>query len=184
MVTSCERLCLYRKKINLSRSLAGQAVGVKEVESGIWLSALWITISVISTWRRNHCSPSTPLWPKCYLCLRNEVLPMCPVRTKSGMERETGFEPATSSLGSWHSTTELLPLESVFATWLKLKDLTTVVPVYTVHSLPHVWTPKRTACQTAGNLVPIRPVECCSHSGILNNHTIPKDRARFRQVPE
>ena len=24
-------------------------------------------------------------------------------------ERETGLEPATSSLGSWHSTTELLP---------------------------------------------------------------------------
>jgi transposase InsO family protein len=37
MVTCCGRLCLYRKKINLSRSLAGQAVGVKEVESGIWL---------------------------------------------------------------------------------------------------------------------------------------------------
>ena len=36
-VTSCGRLCLYRKKINLSTSLAGQAVGVKEVESGIWL---------------------------------------------------------------------------------------------------------------------------------------------------
>ncbi len=26
------------------------------------------------------------------------------------LERETGVEPATSSLGSWHSTTELLPL--------------------------------------------------------------------------
>src|ERR1700720_3650742 len=26
------------------------------------------------------------------------------------MERETGLEPVTSSLGSWHSTTELLPL--------------------------------------------------------------------------
>jgi hypothetical protein len=25
------------------------------------------------------------------------------------LERETGLEPATSSLGSWHSTTELLP---------------------------------------------------------------------------
>jgi len=37
MVTSCGRLCLYRKKINLSKSLAGQAVGVKEVDSGIWL---------------------------------------------------------------------------------------------------------------------------------------------------
>ena len=30
------------------------------------------------------------------------------------MERETGFEPATSSLGSWHSTTELLPRSFVF----------------------------------------------------------------------
>ena len=36
-VTSCGRLCLYRKKINLSTSLAGQTVGVKEVEPGIWL---------------------------------------------------------------------------------------------------------------------------------------------------
>jgi hypothetical protein len=35
-VTSCGRICLYRKKINLSKSLAGQAVGVKEVD-GIWL---------------------------------------------------------------------------------------------------------------------------------------------------
>jgi hypothetical protein len=30
------------------------------------------------------------------------------------MERETGLEPATSSLGSWHSTTELLPLACFF----------------------------------------------------------------------
>ncbi len=37
MVTSCGRLCLYRNKINLSHSLAGQAVGIKEVDSGIWL---------------------------------------------------------------------------------------------------------------------------------------------------
>jgi hypothetical protein len=37
VLTSCGRLCLYRKKINLSKSLAGQAVGVKEVDSGIWL---------------------------------------------------------------------------------------------------------------------------------------------------
>ena len=28
------------------------------------------------------------------------------------MERETGIEPATSSLGSWHSTAELLPLNN------------------------------------------------------------------------
>jgi hypothetical protein len=27
------------------------------------------------------------------------------------LERETGIEPVTSSLGSWRSTAELLPLE-------------------------------------------------------------------------
>ena len=37
VITSCGPLCLYRKKINLSKSLAGQAVGVKEVDNGIWL---------------------------------------------------------------------------------------------------------------------------------------------------
>jgi len=36
-VTNCGRLCLYRKKINLSTCLAGQAVGIQEVEDGIWL---------------------------------------------------------------------------------------------------------------------------------------------------
>ncbi len=37
VVTSCGRLCLYNKKINLSVSLVGQALGVKEVDHGIWL---------------------------------------------------------------------------------------------------------------------------------------------------
>jgi len=37
IVTNCGRLCLYRKKINLSVCLAGQAVGIKEVDDGIWL---------------------------------------------------------------------------------------------------------------------------------------------------
>jgi hypothetical protein len=32
---------------------------------------------------------------------------------KGSLERETGFEPATSSLGSWHSTPELLPLQKM-----------------------------------------------------------------------
>jgi len=37
VVTCCGRLCLPRKKINLSSCLAGQAVGIKEVDEGIWL---------------------------------------------------------------------------------------------------------------------------------------------------
>src|SRR5918993_3887213 len=32
------------------------------------------------------------------------------------MERPTGFEPATSSLGSWHSATELRPLDALHIT--------------------------------------------------------------------
>ena len=36
-VTNCGRICLHRKKINLSTVFAGQALGIKEVEEGIWL---------------------------------------------------------------------------------------------------------------------------------------------------
>jgi len=35
LVTCCGRICIFRKKINLSTSLAGQAVGIKEVDEGI-----------------------------------------------------------------------------------------------------------------------------------------------------
>jgi transposase InsO family protein len=36
-VTSCGRICMHRKKINLSIVLAGQKLGIKEVDEGIWL---------------------------------------------------------------------------------------------------------------------------------------------------
>ena len=36
-VTSCGRICMLRKKINLSIVLAGQTLGIKEVDEGIWL---------------------------------------------------------------------------------------------------------------------------------------------------
>jgi hypothetical protein len=37
IVTACGRICMHRKKINLSTVLAGQKVGLKEVDEGIWL---------------------------------------------------------------------------------------------------------------------------------------------------
>ncbi len=37
MVTACGRVCMLRKKINISTVLAGQTVGLKEVDDGIWL---------------------------------------------------------------------------------------------------------------------------------------------------
>lgn len=37
LITACGRLCMHRKKINISTVLAGQRVGLKEVDDGIWL---------------------------------------------------------------------------------------------------------------------------------------------------
>ncbi len=37
MVTACGRVCMLRKKINISTVLAGQLVGLKEVDHAIWL---------------------------------------------------------------------------------------------------------------------------------------------------
>jgi transposase InsO family protein len=37
VVTTCGRICMHRKKINISTSLAGQRLGIKEVDDAIWL---------------------------------------------------------------------------------------------------------------------------------------------------
>ncbi len=36
-VTSCGRICIGRRKINLSRAFAGQDIGIREVAEKIWL---------------------------------------------------------------------------------------------------------------------------------------------------
>jgi putative transposase len=36
-VTQCGRICQRNWKVNLSKAFAGQEVGVKEVEDGIWV---------------------------------------------------------------------------------------------------------------------------------------------------
>ena len=37
LVTACGRICMHRKKINISTVMAGQRLGIKEVDEGIWL---------------------------------------------------------------------------------------------------------------------------------------------------
>jgi transposase InsO family protein len=37
LVTDCGRICMHRKRVNLSKVFAGQTVGLKEVEDGVWL---------------------------------------------------------------------------------------------------------------------------------------------------
>jgi hypothetical protein len=51
-----------------------------------------------------------------------------PTTDRCFSERETGLEPATSSLGSWHSTTELLPqLPLKFRSEPKYKEILSIV---------------------------------------------------------
>lgn len=37
VVTACGRICMHRKRVNLSHVFAGQRVGIKEVDDGIWI---------------------------------------------------------------------------------------------------------------------------------------------------
>ena len=37
LVTHCGRICIYRKRVNISTALAGQRLGIKEVDDGIWI---------------------------------------------------------------------------------------------------------------------------------------------------
>ena len=37
LVTACGRICMHRKRVNISTVLAGQRLGIKEVDDGIWL---------------------------------------------------------------------------------------------------------------------------------------------------
>jgi hypothetical protein len=37
LVTACGRICLHRKRVNISTVLAGQRLGIKEVDDGIWM---------------------------------------------------------------------------------------------------------------------------------------------------
>jgi transposase InsO family protein len=74
VVTNCGRLCLYRKKINLSTSLAGQAVGIKEVDDGIWLvSFMDYDLGYVDLEEKTLQPLNNPFGPK--------VLPMSPVWT-------------------------------------------------------------------------------------------------------
>ena len=84
-VTHCGRLCFKGRKVNLSHVFAGQNVGVTQVASGSGSSPSCSTISATSTMRPAGSNRSTIRSArKCYLCARNELSPMCPVRTEKG----------------------------------------------------------------------------------------------------
>ncbi|HTN69870.1 MAG TPA: IS481 family transposase, partial [Methylomirabilota bacterium] len=65
LVTCCGRICLYKKKINLSTALAGQAVGIKEVDDGIWLvSFMDYDLGYIDLEEKTLQPLNKPFWPE------------------------------------------------------------------------------------------------------------------------
>ena len=73
-------------------SLAGQAVGIKEVDYSIWLVNFMEYDSGYIDLEGKLCSPRTPSGQKCNPCLRNVLSPMSPERTFEGMVGAIGFE--------------------------------------------------------------------------------------------
>ena len=70
---------LARKKISLSKSLAGKAVSVKEVEDDIWLvSFMDYNLGYVNLEEGALQPLENSFGQKFHLCLRNELLPMCP----------------------------------------------------------------------------------------------------------
>jgi len=65
LVTACGRICMHRKKINLSTVLAGQKVGLKEVDDGIWLvSFMQYDLGYIDLEQKTLQTIDNPFGPK------------------------------------------------------------------------------------------------------------------------
>ena len=65
LVTCCGRICLHRKKINISHVLAGQRLGIKEVDDGIWLvSFMHYDLGYIDLEQRTLQTLDNPFGPR------------------------------------------------------------------------------------------------------------------------
>ena len=98
-VTACGRLCIYRKKIKISTVMAGQKLGIKEVDDGIWLvTFMTYDLGYIDLEQKTLQTIANPFGPI--------VLPMSQVRSFTHLSGPysivlvagVGFEPTTFRL--------------------------------------------------------------------------------------
>ena len=88
--TAVACVCIARRSIS-APAWPARPSELKKSTTASGSSASWITISVISIWRKKLCSPSTtPSGQKCYLCLRYILLPMSPGRTSISLAPQSG----------------------------------------------------------------------------------------------
>ena len=71
VVTACGRICMRGRRINLSHVLAGQRVGIKEVDEGIWIvSFMHYDLGYIDLEQKTCSTWTTRSARACHLCLR------------------------------------------------------------------------------------------------------------------
>jgi hypothetical protein len=82
LVTACGRICMHRKRINVSTVLAGQKLGVKDVDEGIWIvSFMHYDLGYVDLEQKTLRPLDNPFGPRVlptyvsgtdrYLCLRS-----------------------------------------------------------------------------------------------------------------
>ncbi|MEA3134049.1 MAG: hypothetical protein QOG17_1895 [Gammaproteobacteria bacterium] len=59
LVTACGRLYLHRKRFNISTVPAGQKLGIKQLDNGIWRVSVMHDDLGYFDWSRKPCNPST-----------------------------------------------------------------------------------------------------------------------------
>ena len=93
-MSHCGRICTHRKRVNVSTVLAGQRLGIKEVDEGIWIvSFMRYDLGFIDLEQKPLQPQTSRLAPGRTPCLRYELLPMCPGRTVWSLERVRAIEP-------------------------------------------------------------------------------------------
>jgi hypothetical protein len=99
VVTACGRICLHGKPVNLSHVFAGQRVGIKEVDEGIWIvSFMHYDLGFIDLEQKTLQPVDNPFGIR--------VSPMCRVRPviyvirphPRNLVASQGFEPRTNGL--------------------------------------------------------------------------------------
>jgi Integrase core domain len=94
LVTACGRICMHKKKINISTVMAGQRLGLKEVDDGIWVvTFMAYDLGYIDLEQKTLQPIDNPSVPECHPCLRYNPLPMCPGRTEKSWRREWDSNP-------------------------------------------------------------------------------------------
>ena len=96
LVTACGRICMRRKRVDISTVLAGQKLGIKEIDEGICLvSFLDGDLGYIDLERKTLQPLDNRSARGCHPCLSYPTVPISPVRTLNLMVGAQGLEPWT-----------------------------------------------------------------------------------------